>query len=81
MGIGQASGVAAAVCAKNLVQPREQEVKEIQEELIRLGASVYRDEEKAKAEKARARKIAQEYIKEHEGNLITLPEILKEYED
>ena len=38
-------------------------------------------EEKAKAEKARARKIAQEYIKEHEGNLITLPEILKEYED
>ena len=56
-------------------------VKEIQEELIRLGASVYRDEEKAKAEKARARKIAQEYIKEHEGNLITLPEILKEYED
>lgn len=81
MGIGQASGVAAAVCAKNHVQPREQEVKEIQEELIRLGASVYRDEEKAKAEKARARKIAQEYIKEHEGNLITLPEILKEYED
>ena len=39
MGIGQASGVAAAVCAKNHVQPREQEVKEIQEELIRLGAS------------------------------------------
>lgn len=81
MGIGQASGVAAAVCAKNHIQPREQEVKEIQEELIRIGASVYRDEEKTKAEKARARKIAQEYIKEHEGNLITLPEILKEYED
>ena len=38
-------------------------------------------EEKAKAEKARASKIAQEYIKEHEGILITLPEILKEYED
>ena len=81
MGIGQASGIAAAVCAKNHIQPREQEVKEIQEELIRIGASVYRDEEKTKAEKARARKIAQEYIKEHEGNLITLPEILKEYED
>ena len=81
MGIGQASGIAAAVCAKKHIQPREQEVKEIQEELIRIGASVYRDEEKTKAEKARARKIAQEYIKEHEGNLITLPEILKEYED
>lgn len=60
---------------------REQEVKEIQEELIRLGASVFRDVEKTKVEKAKARKIAQLYIREHEGNLITLPEILKEYED
>ena len=75
MGIGQASGVAAAVCAKNHIQPREQEVKEIQEELIRLGASVFRDVEKTKVEKAKARKIAQLYIREHEGNLITLPEI------
>ena len=36
MGIGQASGVAAAVCARNHVQPREQDYKEIQQELIKL---------------------------------------------
>ena len=81
MGIGQASGVAAAVCARNHVQPREQDYKEIQQELIKLGASVYRDEEKTKKEKERARKIAQKYIEDHKGNLITLPEILKQYED
>lgn len=81
MGIGQASGVAAALCARNDVQPREQDFREIQQELIKLGASVFRDEEKMRAEKARARKIAQEYIKAHEGNLITRPEILATYED
>ena len=81
MGIGQAAGAAAAVCAKNHVQPREQDYHEIQEVLIGLGASVFRDEEKTRQEKARARRIAQEYIKVHEGNLVTRPEILKTYED
>lgn len=81
MGIGQAAGVAAALCVKNHVQPREQDVHEIQQKLISFGASVFRDEEKTKKEKAYARKMAQEYIKEHEGNLITRPEILKTYED
>lgn len=81
MGIGQAAGVAAALCAKNGVQPREQDVKEIQQALIQLGASVYRDEKKMQEEKKRLRKLAQDYIKTNEGNLITRPEILKTYED
>ena len=49
--------------------------------MIKLGASVFRDEEKTKKEKENARKIAQKYIEDHRGNLITLPEILKQYED
>lgn len=81
MGIGQAAGVAAALCVKNKVQPRQQDYKEIQQTLIGLGASVFRNEEKTKQEKAKARKTAQEYIREHRGNLITRPEILKTYED
>lgn len=81
MGIGQASGAAAAVCAKNGVMPREQDVAEIQETITRLGGLYRRDEERAKAEKARARKITQEYIKAQNGRLITRPSILKEYED
>ncbi len=81
MGIGQAAGVAAALCAKNGVQPREQDYKEIQETLIGLGASVFRDEKKTEEEKAQGRKMAQDYIRDHEGNLITRPEILKTYED
>lgn len=81
MGIGQAAGVAAALCAKNGVQPRKQDVKEIQQALIQLGASVYRDEKKMQEEKKRLRKLAQDYIKANEGNLITRPEILKTYED
>ena len=40
-----------------------------------------RDEARAAAEKARARKIAQEYIRTQHGRLITRPEILKQYED
>ena len=81
MGIGQAAGAAAALCAKNKVQPREQDYHEIQQTLIGLGASVFRDEEKTRQEKERARKISQEYIRAHQGKLVTRPEILKTYED
>ncbi len=81
MGIGQAAGAAAALCAKNGVQPREQDVKEIQKTLISIGASVYRDEKKTAEEKARARKITQEFIAAHQDHLITSPKILKTYED
>ena len=64
---------------KEIVLCREQKKDELNSMSSKI--TLDKDEEKAKAEKARARKIAQEYIKEHEGNLITLPEILKEYED
>ena len=46
-----------------------------------LCASVFRDEKKTEEEKAQGRKMAQDYIRDHEGNLITRPEILKTYED
>lgn len=81
MGIGQASGVAAAMCAKNNVEPREQDYHEIQDALISMGASVFRNIEKMNKEQTFARKKAQEYINAHEGNLITRPEILAQYED
>lgn len=81
MGIGQASGAAAAVCARNDTQPRDQNVAEIQSAITELGGLYRRDEARASAEKARARKIAQEYIRAQHGRLITRPEILKQYED
>ena len=38
MGIGQAAGVAAALCAKNNIVPRKIDVKKVQEKLIEMGA-------------------------------------------
>ncbi len=81
MGIGQAAGAAAAVCARNHVLPREQNVKEVQKVLDELGGSYRRDEERTKREKARAREITKEYIKSQNGRLITDPRILATYED
>ena len=81
MGIGQASGAAAAVCARNDTQPRDQNVAEIQSAITELGGLYRRDEARAAAEKARARKIAQDYIRAQHGRLITRPEILKQYEN
>lgn len=80
MGIGQASGVVAAICALQGVQPREVDVKSVQEKLITLGASVFRDEERKTKEEAHARKCVQEYRKDREKT-ITAPEILKNYLD
>ena len=79
MGIGQAAGVAAALCCKNNVQPRQQDVKGIQTELISLGASVFRDENKTAEEKKNAWQITKKFIEENKGNLITKPEILQKY--
>jgi len=80
MGIGQAAGAAAALCAMNDVEPRELDYKLLQSTLIKIGASLFRDEKKKKAEEETARKLTQEYIAKQEGKMITKPEILKKFE-
>lgn len=81
MGIGQAAGAAAAVCAANKVQPREQDVKQIQQALTQLGGLYRRDEERMLAEKARARELTKAYIQSQNGRLITDPQIVASYMD
>ncbi|WP_320127620.1 FAD-dependent oxidoreductase [uncultured Sphaerochaeta sp.] len=81
MGIGQAAGVAAALCALSHIEPRHLETKKIQEQLIALGASLARDERKAEEEAKKARKITQEYILTHQDDLITRKEILDTFID
>ena len=81
MGIGQAAGAAAAVCARNQIQPRQADARDIQKVLDQLGGSYRRDEARTAMEKARAREIAKAYIKSQNGRLITDPKILATYED
>lgn len=78
MGIGQASGVVAALCALQGVQPRQLDVKEVQKKLVEFGASVWRDEEKKAKEEAHARKCVREYMSGRHKT-ITKPEILAGY--
>lgn len=80
MGIGQAAGAAAALSAQNCVLPRDLDCKLLQENLIQLGASVFRNEEKMKRETETATQLTREYIRRHPGRLITKPEILAKYE-
>ncbi|QQO07904.1 FAD-dependent oxidoreductase [Breznakiella homolactica] len=63
MGIGQASGVIAGLAAVSGTEPRDLDVKKVQETLIGYGASVFRDEEKKAREEAHARESVREYMK------------------
>ena len=81
MGIGQAAGAAAAVCARNQIQPRQADARDIQKVLDQLGRLLPPDEARTALEKARAREIAKAYIKSQNGRLITDPKILATYED
>lgn len=81
MGIGQAAGAAAAMCARHQVQPRRQDAKDVQKALDELGGLYRRDEERTRREKENARKITQEYIKSQSGRLITDPKIVASYVD
>lgn len=78
MGIGQASGVIAGLCALQGVEPRAVDVKTVQEKLITLGASVFRDEEKKAKEEAHARACVREYMSGREKS-ITKQEILDSF--
>ncbi|MGB8451337.1 MAG: FAD-dependent oxidoreductase [Anaerocolumna sp.] len=78
MGIGQASGVIAALCAQKGIEPRELDVKEVQNKLVEFGASVWRDEEKKAHEEAHAKKCVKEYM-EKQKKTITRKEILNQF--
>lgn len=78
MGIGQASGVIAALCALNGTQPRSIDVSLVQNQLISFGASVFRDEEKKAAEEKHAKACVLAHMKALKKR-ITDPKILKEY--
>ena len=80
MGIGQASGVVAAIAALTGVQPRVMDVKKVQEKLVSFGASVWRDKERKAREEAHAKECVQAYLKTR-NKWITAPEILKSYQD
>jgi hypothetical protein len=62
MGIGQASGAAAALAAKGKIQPRQLDVKELQNTLIKIGASVFRNEEHKKQEEEHAKKAVAGFL-------------------
>lgn len=78
MGIGQASGVVAGLCAVLGVEPRDINVKLVQDKLIELGASVFRDEEKKAREEAHARRCVAEYMSKR-SKCITKKEIMNQY--
>jgi hypothetical protein len=62
MGIGQASGVAAGLSALNKLQPRRLDVKELQDTLIEIGASVFRNGEAKKQEEEHAKKAVAGFL-------------------
>lgn len=75
MGIGQASGVAAALCALKGIQPRELPYKELQQALLKIHASVFRDEEKKAREEAYADAQVKKYIASH-SEFVTDPSVV-----
>lgn len=78
MGIGQASGVLAGLCALQGIQPKDMDVQQVQKKLIEFGASVFRDEEKKAKEEAHAKEYVREYMKKRE-KYITREEVMKQF--
>lgn len=67
MGIGQASGIAAALCALSHVRPRDLDVKKLQQTLLSFGASVYRDPVAMEKEAANARMAVNDFLSTHKA--------------
>ena len=78
MGYSQASGLAAAMCAMQNIQPRELDVSMLQAQLIRIGASPYRDPVKKEADEELAWARVKEYLQKH-SRLITPEQYLEPY--
>jgi len=80
MGIGQASGVAAALCARYDVEPRDLDVKLVQETLIRLGASVFRNEEEKAGQEASATRCVKKFISTRD-RFITSGDVIRKFKE
>lgn len=80
MGIGQASGTIAGMCSVLGKQPRDIDVKIVQNKLVEFGASVWRDDKKKAEEEKHARACVKEFIKSRK-QFITRPDFLQEYMD
>lgn len=78
MGYSQAAGLAAALCVHEGVQPRELSVERLQQELVRIGASPYRDPEQKRREEAFAKERVKDFIKSRSA-LITPEHLINEY--
>lgn len=70
----------AGLCAIKGVQPREIDVKAVQEQLLAFGASLWRDEEKTVREQAHATKCVKAYINGRD-KFITRDDVVKKYQD
>lgn len=77
MGYIQAAGLAAALCVQKGEEPRQLDVKELQRELIAMGASPYRAQERKRREEVYARERVREFVARR-GELITPGEILRQ---
>lgn len=80
MGIGQASGVAAALCAIQNVEPRKLDPSSVQQALIQLGASVFRDEKAKSAEEAHANQCVKEFIQSHR-EFVSKPSVVHDFRE
>ena len=78
MGIGQASGVLAGLCAIQEIQPKDMDVEAVQKKLIEFGASVFRNEEKKAREEAHAKECVRTYMIKRD-KYITKDEIMKQF--
>ncbi|MFC4301907.1 FAD-dependent oxidoreductase [Cohnella boryungensis] len=63
MAIGQAAGTAAGLSAMKGTQPRELDIKQLQDELLRNGASLRRDPQAVEQETENAQKHAAAFLK------------------
>lgn len=78
MGYSQAAGFAAAMCVKQKLQPRDLPVDLLQKQLIRVGASPYRDPDQKKREEEIAIKRVKAFILS-KPDLITPEDIVEKY--
>lgn len=69
MAIGQAAGTAAGLSAKQGIQPRELDIKELQAELLNNGASLRRDPEAVERETRNAQKYAAEFLQANKRHI------------
>lgn len=79
MAEGQAAGIAAKLAIDAGVEVRNVDIAKLQKRLLEEGASLYRDEERVKFEKARAKKVITEFLAK--GDSVNTTETTEWFED